>query len=336
MSIIVDSIEFQESRCNELEVLRNLSIEQLSIEELCRCVGASREVSSVWLFDSETSLWMRITNDKILACICNFFLVNDKNLVFRVQSHNSSPNQTPEIIQRKATDAPSNGIEPFSQENIEDFEDTDLVQIFIEGENFKLRFSWSLLLQYIKSQLSAGYSPYNIEVSAFVESVGEDIKITLTKYIWQSFLLRKHAGSIEYMKFLTDVLGNIIAVDSSLKELHNNTDLCSRIKVFHRDLCSFTQHQENFLTTHEMFMSEYYFSDEEREYLYNFPTSNGLSVKEVFNENVQNIVRSRGEFEICASHDVAPLLVTFFKLRKGYENEKAFQTYYKQFHKKRK
>lgn len=334
MTITVDTIQFQQSSCDELEVFMNVPIEQFSLEEICKIVGVSYEGSSVWLFDSETLLWIRIISDKLLHCVCNLFLVDGKKLVLRVQSYSSSPNQTSETIQRRISEAPSNSVEPFSQEKIEDLNDSDLVQIIIQGENLKLIFKWSLLLDYIKSQLSCGFSPYNVEVSAFVEAIDEEFKFTLTKNIWQTFLLRKHAGSYEYTKFLTDVLGNILALESSLKELHANTDLLSRIKVFHHDLCSFRQHEEKFITTHEMFMSEYYFSDEEREYLHNFPTSNGLSVREVFAQSIQNIMSSRQEFELCASHDIAPLVSTFFKLRKGYECEKGFQSYYKQFHKK--
>jgi hypothetical protein len=335
MAVTVRRLEFLTTAQAVIETLFDVFYDPFSIQEICKSVGADQEESSVWIFDSESSLWMQMTSNKTLNLISNFFLTDSRDLIIRIQSHSSPPNQSAEATKSKYVEIPTNEIEPFSQERIEDDYNPNLVQIHVENQNYKIRLNWFMLLQFVKFQLSSGFSPYNVEVSAYIESISENIKITLTKSIWQKYLLRHHAGCEEYMIFLTDILGNIIAVESSLKDLHSNTDLWFRLKVFHRDLCSFSQHQDKFLTSNDMFMSDYYFSDEERLYLYNFPTSNGLSVRDVFAHNMQHIVNSRGEYEICASHDFAPLLVTLFKLKKGYENEKVFQSYYKQFHKQR-
>jgi hypothetical protein len=104
-----------------------------------------------------------------------------------------------------------------------------------------------------------------------------------------------------------------------------------RIKSFHHDLCAFANNQMNFLTGHDMFLSDYYFTDQDRDYIYNFPTSNGLTVRETFFANIQKAIDNRGDYGICASHDVAPLIANCFQIRKDYEKEKSFQTYYRKF-----
>lgn len=332
MPITIAYLEFQQAAIHVPEVFKDISFDTFTIHDISACVGAIPGNSSLWLFDGEAAQWMQITSNKTLIALCNCFLSDGRDLVMRVQSFQSSANKNTKLedIRNKCADMSPTAIDPFSQEKIED-DAINLIQIPV----CVVRLDGLWLLQFIKSQLAVGQSIYCIEVAVFVESIGEDFKLILTKTIWQQYLLQKHASREVYRKFLIDILGTILALDSSLKDLQGSGDLWQRIKVFHHDLCLFSKYQDNFLTSHDMFMSDYYFSDEERELLFNFPTASGLTVKEVFALNMQHIIKTRGAYEVCASHDIAPLLVTFFKIKKSYEHEKSFQAYHKVFHKQR-
>ena len=114
--------------------------------------------------------------------------------------------------------------------------------------------------------------------------------------------------------------------DQLLKKLHDNTDLWTRVKIYHRDLKTFSSNVAactRLSNTHQpLCMSECYFSDDERQFLLGFPTL--LSVSEGVLDG------------ICTSHDLAPIIENAFGLRKGYELNPEFRRAFKQFQKRTK
>lgn len=128
---------------------------------------------------------------------------------------------------------------------------------------------------------------------------------------------------------------NFTKRDKNLKALHDNKDLWMRLKMYHHDLKSFSSSEfarNRLLNTHHaLFMSDCYFSDEERKYLLEFPTSSGLPLHAFLHE----VLEGKRDHELCTSHDLAPPIENVFGIRKGYEKEKLFGDTLKKFNKRK-
>ena len=122
---------------------------------------------------------------------------------------------------------------------------------------------------------------------------------------------------------------------NALKTLHSNTHLWLRVKMYHHDLKHFSSDPaatERLLNTHQpFFMSDCYFSEDDRNFLLHFPTTMGLPLREFLDE-MRN-AKGGESGVICSSHDLAPIIEKVFGLRKGYEVEKRFQEEWKIFRK---
>ena len=61
----------------------------------------------------------------------------------------------------------------------------------------------------------------------------------------------------------------------------------------------------------EFFLSDIYFTKDEIKEILNFPTSNGLLFSEYLRSKIQEKA-GNGNYEICASHDIAPFFIKVF------------------------
>jgi hypothetical protein len=169
---------------------------------------------------------------------------------------------------------------------------------------------------------------------------GEELVLSacLTASIWQRYLLRNHDGYEDFLELHCMLMDRIIRRDKDLKTLHGNTHLWLRVKMYHHDLKHFSSDPaatERLSNTHlPFFMSDCYFSEDERRFLLSFPTSTGLPLGELFHEIQRAKSGHTGEASmLCSSHDLAPIIEKVFGIRKGYDVEKLFIGEWKKFRK---
>ena len=115
--------------------------------------------------------------------------------------------------------------------------------------------------------------------------------------------------------------------ETALNDLHTNHDLLLRLKIYHYDLMHFNKDKSNIRlsTTHHPFsMADCYFNDHERQFLPNFPTSDGQNLQTTLNTHINNKLNTSENTIICTSHDIAPIIQEIFVIKKGYELEKEF------------
>lgn len=196
------------------------------------------------------------------------------------------------------------------------------------------------LLQHIRQRLAGGISIFEISVSASeMNNIADSRSCCLTRLIWQNYLMKSYSNCGMYIEFLTSVLAMMSSFEAAIISLHSNADLCMQIKLYHHDLRMFNerQAQERLLnTSNDLFMSDCYFTTEERAMLLAFPTARGLCLLDLFVLMKEEKMKRGGEHGIlCTSHDIAPLIEQTFKLRKGYEKEKTFRDKLKLFNKKK-
>jgi len=124
-------------------------------------------------------------------------------------------------------------------------------------------------------------------------------------------------------------------VDSTF--FNNNNNLWLRVKLYHYDLMNYKSCSESVerLECEPMalyFMTNAYFSEEERELLLNFPSNKNVLLKDSLESMISNKIGSDTN-EICSSHDLAPIIAKTFKLRKNYYKEKVFKEFLKNYQK---
>lgn len=112
-------------------------------------------------------------------------------------------------------------------------------------------------------------------------------------------------------------------------------DLLMRLKVYLHDLMHFNKHSEDRLVTHHpLFLSDFYFSDEDRDLLLAHSTEKG-TVLEVYEQLHQRKVAEAApgttSAVLCTSHDIAPLVMRAYGIRKGFEESKEFKRFRKRF-----
>ena len=316
-----DSVEIYKVSVNSMEELSLIALLQ----------GRNVYGKSCYLYDDETSVWIRIPSDRILRNVLDF---NSKTFIvkFQEKSPNTSAASTPDKTSEPLSDG-SRRIELFTSDNIEDLDPKELVYLPKDGSSgFELVLIHSShLYGRLKTKLYEGIHPYAIEVT-----IDNDTKVTLSKRIWTQFLVRgKHHTVDKYLDLMATLLGNLGALEEKMKELHANDDLWGRVKIFHYDLMNFSgkesSQQRLNLYYSDYFMSSVYFSEEERQYLLDFPTSSGLCVKDILMIAFSDKGKEAGV--LCTSHDIAPVVASVFGIRKAYEKKKKFQNALNSFEK---
>ena len=124
---------------------------------------------------------------------------------------------------------------------------------------------------------------------------------------------------------------------NELQMLHADTTLLTKIKIFINDLMTFGNSESAQARLHKdpmakFFFSKIYFNEDEIERLLDFPTSEGPSVFKTLEAMMSCKTRSR-DYELCASHDLAPLLQQAYGIQKRFTEEKVFKLALKKFEK---
>jgi hypothetical protein len=173
-------------------------------------------------------------------------------------------------------------------------------------------------------EMTKGKTPHDVEVFAYDEMNGNMVAI-LSKNIWVEYLLRQHTGYgyQTFLSFYADAFDNIKNTEKMLKRLYSEETLWLNVKLFHFDLTNFNNEisASRLVTDKIFFMSDYYFTDADREFLLSFPTSTGLSLQRHMELFLQGKLEDNIT-ELCSSHDLAPVIAKVFGIRKGYAEEK--------------
>ncbi|GES73958.1 hypothetical protein GLOIN_2v1765137 [Rhizophagus clarus] len=138
-------------------------------------------------------------------------------------------------------------------------------------------------------------------------------------------------GADEMLEFFSSICENSMGYENELKKLHS-TALFLKIKIFLNDLLIMGDNKDAEMRLHTdqtaiFYLSKVYFDEKEIENILNFPTASGLSVSKLFELSLSQ------KTDLCASHDLAPLVQEIFGIRKGFQKEKGFTKAFKIFEK---
>eukprot|EP01031_Cornospumella_fuschlensis_P029172 gene29172-35205_t len=314
------------------------SDENLDVFKFSSILGNRNLLDYCWLEDCETKVWIRIPRIEILRALLWGFQQNGSfSLRICFRNSDDSPNLSPPFIpskQEKVCEGlevkeGSDPLHPLLPE-LSDVSPNDAqidgMVVIRESTHInapRLCVPAGNLLQVIKGEAERGISPFDV---AFKANELEEVK--LTKDVWINCLLRRNPKADLFLEYVVDGFRNLFILGEKLKELRSNKDLWLRLKCFHHDLMHFDKSQGRLQDFGgEFYMSHRYFSSEELRYLLDFPTASGASARQC----LQLFFQSKSGFAVCTSHDLAPIVEKVYGIRKGYEEEKAFQTYFKKF-----
>lgn len=289
----------------------------------------------------KNAIWGTVADDEILRFLVRVWASKSTSfcVIFR-SIDQPSPNSiqvgemTQTFVKMTISDA-LNQIEPFTQEKVEKLHDGDAV--IIANETVKLCVSGENLFEYIKVEQSKGIAPTDIELTV------DDVKIRLDDNVWVTCLTRANKckplelilDRKDFVLILSNTSRNLIIYQKELNKLHTvKSDLWNRLKVFVNDLVKFgdNENAKKRLETNTSlyYLSTDYFTEHESSYILSFPSATGLSLKQLLEVKFKESV----DQEICSSHDIAPVFQTVFNIRKGFQNEKIFNTFKAAFEKK--
>jgi hypothetical protein len=311
-----------------------------------------RTLLKCWFQDFVTSVWIRVPRIDVLRMLLKEDPMN-QTFRLRFQASSSSPNSSPHLTPTKneinvedvsnvaddeiysaiawALSIADNVIEPFTQSPVSKLDVGDLVVIQNSTDIYTTRLSIhaSSLLSAIQIDAEKGISPFEVSVRAEINN-SQLQEVKLTREVWMKYLLRENPHADMFLDYVTAGFENLFMLDEKLKELHSKADLWLRLKCFHYDLKRFDKQAQSRLEDHggEYYMSNRYFTHEELNYLLTFPTASGASAR----QSLQALFASKGrDGHICSSHDLAPALEIIYGIRKGFEEEKLFVKYFKEF-----
>ena len=193
------------------------------------------------------------------------------------------------------------------------------------------------LIDFIKSKLYIGEEFFKIGLFFENEKNNTSEEIIFTNEIWTKYFVRCNFNSDELLEFFSEIFKTSMDYRIEIKEIHNNTDLLDRIKILIYDLLKFNSNRESEKRLNEIsvnnpgyYFNPSYFTEDEIEYLINFPTSSGLILKDLL-DMFRKIKFEEGITEVCSSHDIAPMLYKIFEIKKGFDKDKNFIKLVKKF-----
>ncbi|KAJ3147387.1 hypothetical protein HDU86_008002 [Geranomyces michiganensis] len=120
-------------------------------------------------------------------------------------------------------------------------------------------------------------------------------------------------------------------------------DLFNRIKIFAFDLLTFGKDagaRERLESQPDvpLYVSSAYFTPAEVDRILSFPSATGLTLQQTLEAVIADKTSAAQsgasrDYELCTSHDLAPVVCAHFGIRKGFQEEKAFTAALKAFKK---
>lgn len=304
-----------------------------------------------WIYHITTMTWIACTNNLILSYLIEALIKennNDSNITILVRENHNSPNRTPILyFDNKSVSNNSfqselsilNKIEPFTRSLIDKIDDkSSLIEIPSNkylGGGYLLDSDY--LIDFLKSKLYMGEEFFRIGLYFENSKNNSSEEIIFTNDIWTKYFVRCNVNSEELLIFFSEIFKTAMEYRIEIKKFHENTDLFERVKILIYDLLKFNSNNDSekrlcsiSVNNPGYYFNPSYFTENEIEYLINFPTSSGLILK-----NLLDIFRKmkfeEGITEVCSSHDIAPILYKVFEIRKGFDKDKNFIKFVKKF-----
>ncbi|CAG8640783.1 13549_t:CDS:2 [Funneliformis caledonium] len=254
-----------------------------------------------WIRESTEKYWLRILDDRLLKFLFSTYYINSEHIfvVFRPKgqpspntslSDTSFSNEVDAIASFQglslSTASVDNEIEPFTQTSLKELNPSEVMTIK------NIAVNWSSFSDFITSKLGEGVSLFNISLSAEMRN-REFATIQLTHPIWTHYILRENKGADDLLELFASTCEKIMSYEIELKKLGNPTA--------------------------KFFFSDVYFSEEEIEYLLNFPTTSGLPVSRLLEVALSDKMDS---YQLCSSYDLAPLYNKYLTCERVFKKKK--------------
>jgi hypothetical protein len=270
-----------------------------------------------WIMCSEQDIWIKCSNDTSFTYLISALSYENNSSIIEVLF--SDTNESPNLSKRNSFDMSSviNKDEPFTRDELTEYDTKDLILIPSKrkkGQHYA--FFWENIIYHVKSQLNKGEDFFEISYQLNNES------IVFNRDIWENILVRRNEHSTDFLSFFTDTFYRTSIYHKKLEEINSNEDIFERLKIFLYDFRTFPDYIGDRLdklseTFPQYYLSTYYFTEEEIEYILNFPTSNGLVLKDCLDFLIEE---KSSDGVMCSSHDVFPIFVKVFSLRKGFDS----------------
>lgn len=303
-----------------------------------------------WIYYLKTQSRILCQDDTVLNLLIRGIIpdLDGDQLYIIFRENNASPNSTPLLstssisgcsvstIQINYGAKIANQIEPFTQENTSLIDRYDMVAVpSLLEEGSIVVFNSSSIISFIKSELYNGTKFFDICINVEITDSTVIEQITFDKNLWTKYLIRGNAQKTLLLNFFASIFHNSSNYEQELIYLHQNENLFNRLKIFIYDLIKFnakTREHFNYISIKypSYYFTTYHFTEDEIEYFLSFPTSNGLTCKDLFDIFIQNKFEQSGG-EICTSHDIAPFMFKIFNVKKNFDNDKKFLSFMKKF-----
>jgi hypothetical protein len=200
-----------------------------------------------------------------------------------------------------------NEYEPFTREKLRSAKDLVLIPSYKRQGKYYAFFPKNLL-HYLEDQLNKDEDFFSISYTVNNENIVFD------RNIWKNVLLTKNSHQSEFLSFFMDFFNVTKIYYRALENL--NEDIFKRLKIFLYDLSSSEDYIDFRLNQRSLYffqycLSRYYFTEEEIEYLLNFPTLSGLILK----DRLDLIIKEKFRF---SSKDLFPILIKVFQLKRDF------------------
>jgi hypothetical protein len=231
-----------------------------------------------------------------------------------------------------------NDKDPFTMEHVEEITDPLLLRFpkqEIKHRQDTLCVGLDGFERFVRSEADAGKDLIGLELNRVVCKGGRELSLVLSKDVWLLSILEH---SREIRNSFRDFLKHSIARENQLQGMQNDKEFWQRVLFWVSDFLDFRASQERLTLPPEdgitPFMPPYYFSKEEAQGL------GGLYMPNSANLHVTLLLMleekaGEGALEVCASHDIAPVLLIGFGIKKGDLKNEKFKSDKKKWIKKR-
>jgi hypothetical protein len=179
--------------------------------------------------------------------------------------------------------------------------------------------------QYVRSESEGGKNPITLQLANVECQNGQRRKFILSKQVWvRSILTQSAAVRCSFSEFFSCA----VVRQDQLEEMKKEKDFLERIMFWISDFLSFEESQDRLslppTDSESLWMSPFYFHAEEPPYVGSLVIPNTITLRETLQMVMAGKHRA-GAVEICASHDLAPILIMAFEIPHGFHKNAAFK-----------
>jgi hypothetical protein len=220
-----------------------------------------------------------------------------------------------------------NDKDPFTMEGVEKIEDPLLLRFpkeEITGGQDIMCVSLDSFEQFVRAEVDAGKSLIDLELHRVMCKGGRELSFVLCMDVWMLSIL-EHPREIR--NNFRGCLKCSIMRKYQLRGMKKDKELWQRVHFWVSDFLDFKASYERLTLPLEdditPFMSPYYFSKEEAEILGSLLMPNTADLHDTMSIMLE-AKAGGGALEVCASHDIAPVLLIGFEIKKGFHKDKNF------------